>query len=280
MNPMKSFFVFILFIIFFFSSQLAVFSFFITGTLKPDYIKEHLRTSGIYTTAANEIPKIASPQGGDVQNPEQEKTTNFLKKEITPDYIQEKAEKFVDEGYSWLSGKTENPPAADLTDLKVKIGKDFPSQAVPDDINKVFSKPLEVKPNKFALEVRKYLQIFQNSFIPVLAISLISLVGIVFLSVGLKSRMHKVSLALVLPSVFGLFVSIVVLFLISLAVNAAADSIKSSQFGDFSISIKSFLNPIVGNLSLELLTAFVSGLALSLLIFFSAIFIKEKEVKG
>ena len=66
---MRGFLTVILFLIFFLTFHLAVFSFAISPLLNSDYIKNRLSESKIYTTVAEELPEIVEEQ--------EETTTNF-----------------------------------------------------------------------------------------------------------------------------------------------------------------------------------------------------------
>jgi len=270
----KDFLTFILFVLFFFSSQLAVFSYFTNSTLKTKVVKEKLASIELYSVASKSIQNLQF--GPDLTTQERE-MLNTLKKEVTPDYIKSKMENIVDQAISWLEGKTSAPPEVDLTDLKTKINNDFPNRSLPEDLSKILDKPLKLKVIPQIESAKDYFQMVRNSFYVLFLLSLFSIIGIFLLGKNKKSGFQKISLALFLPAVFGIFLSSAVIFGTNLVFNLVLGALKDSPFRDFSKPLNSLFNSLAGTLSIQLLTTFAFGLILAFLIFIVSVFIKNKR---
>lgn len=91
--------------------------------ITPERIKGEIMKLNLYDTAVSELQKQlnAMAEAGQSKDPFAI-IEPFVKKEITPPYIREKAEKLIDDTSVWLSGGTASP-AVSFVDLKEKLVK-------------------------------------------------------------------------------------------------------------------------------------------------------------
>lgn len=85
-------------------------------------IKAVLIKSNTYSQAINELNKqINNTLTNDNSDQASALIAPIIKKEITPEYLQLKTEKLIDDTNDWMTGKNNNPPVISFLDLKEKI---------------------------------------------------------------------------------------------------------------------------------------------------------------
>lgn len=123
---MKTFIKVLLLLVFCFLSPLVVFLFSLkTSGFSGQSLKSKLANKQVYGMAMDEafrlIEKGNGSNGGSnpllIAEP-------FLKKEISPAYLQGKTEKLIDDTAAWTAGKTTAPPTLSFQDLKEKLVND------------------------------------------------------------------------------------------------------------------------------------------------------------
>lgn len=85
-------------------------------------IKADLAGANIYTQAVTELnAQIDNTLTNDNSDQASVLIAQMIKKEITPDYLQGKTEKFIDDTNEWMIGKNPNPTVISFQDLKEKM---------------------------------------------------------------------------------------------------------------------------------------------------------------
>jgi hypothetical protein len=154
-------------------------------------------------------------------------TIPILKEAITPSYVQRKIETFLDDLDSWITNKTQTPPSISFNDLReevlnlpqyrqqVKQINDFiqvqktstqqtsttdPSQAINSDINDLLGKNLTFNVGSRFDWMKKVYQYYDLTLAIFAILSVLCIVGIIGLSVGLKSKLRSTAWALLLTA--------------------------------------------------------------------------------
>lgn len=93
----------------------------LNGFTKED-LKTKLAEANTYSKAVDEIYKqIDKTLTDDNSDQAAILIAPMIKKEITPQYLQDKTEKFIDDTNDWMTGKNNSPPVLSFKDLKEKI---------------------------------------------------------------------------------------------------------------------------------------------------------------
>lgn len=104
-----------IFFIFFLSLRFSGFS---AESFKSAFVKEQL-----YTNAISEVEKQINSATSESGEDPFVVLWPLLKKEITPQYLQQKTETLVDDITAWATGKSSSPPTLSVQDLKEKVVK-------------------------------------------------------------------------------------------------------------------------------------------------------------
>jgi hypothetical protein len=276
---MRGFFTFILFFLFFLSFPLAIFSYAINSILSPGYIKEKLAESKIYTNAAASIPSlIKSSEDVEAQMTDQAETDfkEFLKKEVTAEYLQKKTESLVDATFDWLSGKTEATPTLNLSDLNGKLATFAKEKGSPLPEDFIEPAPLKFEPTKDNLKIRQIFQIIQKVPIFLAAASGVILLLIFLLAKSWKSKLRKLSLAFFVPVILGVGPAAALVFLGQVAIGLITDRLKQSQMEQLSESVKNLLSAVTSDLIRALLTILGLLLLAAAVLFVVSFFVGNK----
>ncbi len=272
----------ILFIIFFFSFSIAVYTYSINSIVMADYLKSKLSESKTYSVIADELPDLInfSENGDDELVPEELKTQigGFVRKVVTAQYLQNKIEPFVDDTFTWLAGETDTLPTLSFSDLGKQLEPLGVSHLLSDDFNQIVSEPIEIGEGNYQL--RSLFQFSQIAPIIFSIVGAITLLIIFLMASGWRSKLRKTSLALFLPSTLGL-VGVATTFLIgNLLVAIATDTLKSSGFEQFSKPINDLLVQIPLDISVRMATIYGIALAGAIIFFVISFFVtREKEPK-
>lgn len=203
----------------------------------------------------------------------------FLAKEITADYLKNKAESTIDYTYAWFSGKTETVPCISLVDLRGKIETFAQEEGLPlaDEIENNFSEPIEIiRPDQNAQKIRMGFQLFQKSP-PILgAVGGVLLLAIFLLAQGWKSKLRRVSLAFFVPGFLGLLTIIPIIFLFTLINSAVSDGLKEPGWKELVESVNVLLSSISSDVIERMLMIYGSVLVLAIILFAAAIFVGNK----
>lgn len=274
---MRGFFTFILFSLFLIAFPLTVLIYRVSSLMQPTYINNKLVESQIYTSTANTLPSIFSDKDDNVLSPELENTLEeFVKKEITPEYLQGKTESFVKDFHDYFSGKTETPPSITFSELKDKLGVVTQEEPLPEELDKFLSTTYKVNHAEVTSKLRTGYQILQKAALPLGAISIVLLAGIFLLAKGIKSKLRKVSLALLVSSIFGLLSSLSLVFLSRIVSSVSNSALEASPLEKLSESIDKLISLIATDLALFPLIVFGSAIALALLLFIISLFVGNK----
>jgi len=112
-----------LIVIFAFCVQVTIFLFTISsGGVSPEDIKTALKISGFYTLTSEQIGE--GFKSGDAEVPDA--VTKIIKKHVTPEYLETKANTLIDDTSLWASGKTQTPPEISFPEIKSEILKQNP----------------------------------------------------------------------------------------------------------------------------------------------------------
>lgn len=85
-------------------------------------IKAVLIKSNTYSQAISELTRqVDNALSNDNSDQTSALIAPIIKKEITPEYLQLKTEKLIDDTNDWMTGKNNNPPVISFLDLKEKI---------------------------------------------------------------------------------------------------------------------------------------------------------------
>ena len=269
----------ILFIIFFFSFSIAVYTYSINSILKPDYVKNLLSESKIYSVVADGIPDliISSENGDDKLIPAETKAQlgGFIKQVVTAEYLQNKIEPFVDDTFSWLSGKTETVPSLSFQDLGKQLE---PLGVVPllsDEVSDIVSKPIEIKEGDYQL--RSSFQFSQMAPIIFSALAAIVLFVIFLMAKGWRSKLRKTSLAILLPSILGLAGVATTLLVGNMLVGVITDNLSGSEFEQFGKPLNDILVQIPLDISVRMGAIYGVALAASVIFFGVSFFVSRKK---
>ncbi len=272
----------ILFIIFFFSFSIAVYTYSINSIVTPDYVKSSLTESKIYSVVADELPDLisSSENGDDELIPAETKAQlgGFIRQAITAEYLQNKIEPFVDDTFTWLAGETDTLPTLSFSDLGKQLEPLGVSHLLSDDFNQIVSEPIEIKEGNYQL--RSNFQFLQIAPVTFSIVGAIVLLIIFFMAKDWRSKLRKTSLALFLPSTLGL-AGVATTFLVgNLLVAIATDTLRSSEFEQFSKPINNLLVQISLDISVRMATIYGVALAGAIIFFVISFFVtREKEPK-
>jgi len=269
----------ILFIIFFFSFSIAIYTYSINLVFQADYVKNRLSESKIYSAVANELPNFISRSPGEedglVPKNIKKEFEAFVKKEVTGQYLQGKVEPFVDDTFEWLSGKTNAAPELSFSDLAVKLKKQPAAHFLSDDINKVLNTPL-----KLPLEEREnWRSSFQLSQVAPGVLSVVSaivLLVIFLMARDWKSKLRKTSLALFIPAVLGLITAGLLVFIGSVIVGMITGALVGSEFAQFEKPLRDLLVQIPVDVSVRMGVIYGAALAVSAGLFVASFFVSRK----
>lgn len=272
----------ILFIVFFFSFSIAVYTYSINSIVTADYMKSSLTESKTYSVVADELPDLInrSENGDDELIPDEVKTQigGFVRKAVTAQYLQNKIEPFVDDTFTWLAGETDTLPTLSFSDLGKQLEPLGVSHLLSDDFNQIVSEPIEIGEGNYQLR-----SVFQFSQIaPIISsiVGAITLLIIFLMAKDWRSKMRKTSLAIFLPSIFGL-AGVATTFLVgNLLVAIATAALRDYGFEQFSKPINDLLVQIPLDISVRMVTIFGVALAVAVIFFIISFFVtREKEPK-
>jgi len=273
----------ILFIIFFFSFSIAIYTYSINLVFQADYVKNRLSESKIYSVVASELPGFIerSREGEDgLVPPEIKKEFEaFVKKEITAEYLQDKVESFVGDTFEWLSGKTSTVPGLSFADLSVKLKKQPMAHFLSADITKVLNTPLKL-PLEERENWRSSFQLSQVAPVVLSVVSAIVLLVIFLMARDWKSKLRKVSLALFIPAVLGLITAGLLLFIGSVAVGMVTGSLETSEFAQFEKPLRDLLTQIPLDISVRMGVIYGAALAVSAGLFVASFFVSRSGQPG
>jgi hypothetical protein len=91
------------------------------GGFSVNVLKEELATSGMY----EKVISVAKEQSGEADGTDQIFT--LLQSRLTPDYLQPKIEKAIDDTSLWVTGKTNIPPTLSFKDIKDELEAQNPT---------------------------------------------------------------------------------------------------------------------------------------------------------
>ena len=265
----------ILFIIFFFSFSIAIYTYSINLVFQADYVKNRLSESKIYSAVASELPGFIerSREGEDGLVPPE------IKKEITAEYLQDKVESFVGDTFEWLSGKTSTVPGLSFADLAVKLKKQPAAHFLSADITKVLNTPL-----KLPLEEREnWRSSFQLSQVAPGVLSVVSaivLLVIFLMARDWKSKLRKTSLALFIPAVLGLITAGLLVFIGSVIVGMITGALVGSEFAQFEKPLGDLLTQIPVDVSVRMGVIYGAALAVSAGLFVASFFVSRSVQPG
>lgn len=269
----------ILFIIFFFSFSIAVYTYSINSIVTPDYVKSSLTESKIYSVVADELPDLInrSENGDDKLIPEEVKMQigGFVKKAVTAQYLQNKIEPFVDDTFTWLAGETDTLPTLSFSDLGKQLETLGVSHLLSDDFNQIVSEPIEIKEGNYQL--RSSFQFLQIAPVIFSIIGVIALLIIFFMARNWRSKLRKTALAVFLPSTLGLIVVATTFLVGNLLVAIATDTLKSSEFEQFSKPINDLLVQIPLDISVRMAIIYGIALAGAVIFFVISFFVSRKK---
>ena len=124
---MRGLFTVLIILFFGITFPLSVLTYTLNTVANSTYIKSKLREAAIYKTVAAKVPEFigtGSPED-ESENLISEKAQNeikdLVKKEVTGEYLQSKAEPFIDDTFLWLARKKSDPPQVSLADLVAKV---------------------------------------------------------------------------------------------------------------------------------------------------------------
>ena len=270
----------ILFLIFFLTFPLGVFSFAFSPVLNSDYIKNRLSESKIYTTVAEELPEMVEEQEETkkeaVPSEVEEELKSFIREEITAEYLQGKIEPFIDAIFAWLAGETSETPALNFTDLGKQLEDSSAIFLLSDDADEIVSTPIKIHPS-YAEELKSSYQFLKLAPIIFSVASLLMLLIVFLITRGWKSKLRKLSLALAVSAIFGLITTTVVFGLGSLLGDVTSGKLKNSDFERFSEPVSELFHQIPVDLASRAAIIFGVSLALSVLFFTISFFLKKKE---
>jgi len=276
---MRGFFTSILFFLFFLIFPLAIFSYVINSIISPEYIKEKLAESKIYTTAADSIPqliKLPDEVQAEMTDQTEADFKEFLKKDVTADYLQNKTESFVDSTFAWLSGKTENTPTLDLSDLNGKLATFAKEKGSPLPEDFIEPAPMKFEPTKDNLKIRQIFQIIQMVPTFLATASGVILLLIFLLAKGWKSKLRKVSLAFFVPGFLGLLSILPVMFLFAIITGAVSDGLREPGWEELTESVKTLISAISTDVFRSMLTIYVGAVIAAIILFITALFVGNK----
>jgi len=276
---MRGFFTVILFIIFFLTFPIAVITYSISSIVTADYLKNRFSESKIYTAVASELPEVItrSENGDDKMVSAEVKTelSEFIKKELTAEYLQSKTEPLVDDTFAWLAGKTETAPTLDLSDLGKKIEPLEVSYLLSEGFSETISEPIKIEP-KGSEQLRSVFQWSQIAPIIFSIVSAIVLLVIFLMAKGWRSKLRKVSLALFIPTILGLL-TIASTFLIgNLLIGVATGKLEGSEFEQFSKPFNDLLIQIPLDVSVRMAVIYGVVLAVAFLLFVVSFLVGRK----
>lgn len=276
---MRGFLTVILFLIFFLTFPLVVFSFAFSPLLNSDYIKNRLSESKIYTTVAEELPEMVDEQEETkkeaVPNEVEEELKAFIKEEITAEYLQGKIEPFIDDIFGWLAAEANETPTLNFTDLGKKLEGSSAVFLLSDDADEVLSTPIKIQPS-YAQGLKTGFQFLKIVPIMFSVVSLLVLLIVFLMARGWKSKLRKLSLALAVPAIFGLITTAVVFGLGSLLVDFTFGELKDSDFERFSEPVSELFRQIPVDIASRAAIIFGLALAASLGFFIIPFFLKKK----
>jgi hypothetical protein len=277
---MRGFLTVILFLIFFLTFPLAVFSFAVRPVLSSEYVKNRLSESKIYTVVAGELPELVEAQetsnGEDIVPDEiEEELKAFIKEEVTAEYLQAKIEPFVDDVFAWLSGETEEVASLSFADLNEKLDGSSVTYLLTDEADNALAEPIKFQP-QYAEQLRSSFQFLKIVPIIFSVASLLVLLTVFLMARGWKSKLRKLSLALAIPAIFGLITASMVFGMGNLSVDFAAEEMRNSDFERFAESVSELFGQIPVDIASRAATIFGVALAVSLGFFIISFFFKKK----
>ncbi|OGY26729.1 MAG: hypothetical protein A2Z11_00310 [Candidatus Woykebacteria bacterium RBG_16_43_9] len=277
---MRGFFTVILFTVFIFTFPLAIFTFWVNSVLNPSYIKKDLVDSKIYSVAAKNLPQsISGPTGENqeqlVPDEYEAEFKKFIEKEVTAPYLQQKVEPFIDDVFTWLVGKTEETPQISLADLSTKLENLPVGRLLPPEIDNVINRPIKFEP-KERYQFRSWYQTLNMLPIIMTIVSVISLLLILLLAKGWRSKLRRASLVLFITTIFGFLSVVVVVGLGSLMGGMLSGFFDTPEFKDFSEPVKHLVSQFPLDLSIRLAITYLGTIVTSLLLFIISFFFDRK----
>ncbi|OGY24169.1 MAG: hypothetical protein A2172_01330 [Candidatus Woykebacteria bacterium RBG_13_40_15] len=279
---MRTFLAFLMAFIFLFTFPLAVISFSLEHILTPTYLKSSLYKSGVYKAATSALISVVDEiknEENQISIEDQQELKNFIKNEVTPTYVRNKVELFLDQTFLYLGSKSENPPGVMFSDLKPKAKEIFGGEPVPKEIDDLLSKPLALPQNE-AKKFRNVYQIFQKATIPFIIINLSLLLVIFLLVKGLKSKLRWVSATLLIPTIFGLVSAAATYGFGEVITSLATSRLADSEITQFTEPIRNLIKPITADLASTMLIIYGSVFVISIALFIISLLIRPpKEQK-
>lgn len=276
---MRGFLTVILFIVFFLTFPIAVITYSISSIVTADYLKNHFSESKIYTVVASELPEVIihSKNGADKMVSAEVKTelSEFIKKELTAEYLQGKTEPLVDDTFAWLAGKTETAPTLDLSDLGKKIEPLGVSYLLSEEFSETISEPIKFEPEG-SEQLRSGFQWLQIAPIIFSIISAIVLLVIFLMAKGWRSKLRKVSLTLFIPTILGLLTVASTFIIGNLLIGIGTGKLEGSVFEQFSKPLNDLLIQIPLDVSVRMAAIYGVVLAVAFLLFIISFFVGRK----
>ncbi|MGE5042334.1 MAG: hypothetical protein ACM3IJ_05540 [Candidatus Levyibacteriota bacterium] len=196
------------------------------GGLTTLEMKQELSKEHIYNPLSQQIVGSfsATPPAA-----EEETTSSFIysviKNRFTPEYLQAKIEKAIDDSANWIAGKTPFAPEVSFAEVKQDIDARSPrilpaikqvmeeakQQQDPTGAATILSNPLETFiDNNFTVPLGKYLQIVKNLYqiltiaLPILLIIMsLFVTGIILLTHSIKKKFLWLAIFLAFAGLYG-----------------------------------------------------------------------------
>lgn len=275
---MRGFFTVILFIIFFFTFPIALFTFAFNQTFTPNLFKSSLYENDVYQILADEVPNLVTFDENKVDiipKIEKDKITAFLEKEVTKDYFQTKAETFIDDTFLWLEGQRPQAPTISFVDLKEKMKGMAVVHILPKDIDGFISKPIE--PFKSQEQIKEIIKFVRIAPIIFGVLSMITLIGIVFLAKGWKSRLRRLSLAILLAVISGFVLYVPIVFFATYTSEIIHTILGVAEPNPLLDSTASVLRELPNELGRRIFLELTISLAISIVLFIASFFVERKK---
>ena len=261
---------------------LAVLTYTLNTVANSTYIKSQLREAAIYKTVAAKVPEFigtGSPED-ESENLISEKAQNeikdLVKKEVTGEYLQSKAEPFIDDTFLWLARKKSDPPQVSLADLVAKVEKLPNGKHIPSDTAETFSKPLKWEP-KNADQIKDWYSWFTLAPLAFGVVSALLLAGLFFVSVGWRAKLRKAALCIFLPTFFGILGSVATLFIGQVFSGLATGTLDGSPFTDLKDPVEKLIAGISQDITRQLLIIYGVALAVTIVLFITSFFVERKK---
>lgn len=164
--------------------------------LNPQFLKQQLAKSGVYTTLIKSIPDLLGSISQDADSQDLAQILKTLQPDITPQLLQETTEKFLDDYYLYLQ-KGQDLPKIDLSVLKNKLPAEALGEVLPDNY--------QLPQNATQQKILKNFRLFQN--LTTIGITVSVLIGILLLitvSGGIPSRLKWLSAPILIVGILAL----------------------------------------------------------------------------